>query len=273
MQKKCSFTRTKTYDFITSLPYKIHPSLHFQIYKFLVDARLKGMYQDPVVRFMVKYIEKGDCVIDIGANKGTYAYSMSKAVGKEGIVYSFEPNPVMVMQLKKNLKQLNVVIEDFAVSNTAEDKTFYRHTKNCGPTSSLEFFDVLDKAGELEKTTVKCVTLDSFCKMHNLSPSLIKIDVEGHEFNVIKGAKSVIKSRRPYIIFELIEQFWGEKRIKDIFEFLKPAYYMICIEDEVDAIQAYADYKPHRYSDFRKSRVVNIGCIPRNEADIVFGKI
>ncbi|MCL4415648.1 MAG: FkbM family methyltransferase [Actinobacteria bacterium] len=273
MQKKYGFYKKKIYDFISSLPYKIHPSLHFRIYKFLVDVKLEGVYRDPVVRFMVKYIKKGDYVIDIGANKGTYAYSMSKAVGKEGVVYSFEPNPVMVTQLRKNLKQLNVVIENLAVSSTTEDKTFYRHTKDCGPTSSLEFFDVLDKDGELEKTTVKCVTLDSFCKMHNLSPNLIKIDVEGHEFNVIKGAESIIRNRRPYIIFELIEQLWEEKRIKDIFEFLKPVYHMIRIEDEVDAIEAYADYKPHCYSDFRKSRVVNIGCIPRNELDVVFGKI
>jgi methyltransferase, FkbM family len=267
------FTRTKIYEFISSLPYKIHPSLHFQIYKFLIDVRFKGVHQDPVVRFMLKYIKKDDCVIDVGANKGTYSYSMSKAVGKGGIVYSFEPNPVIVTQLRKNLKQLNVVIENLAVSSTAEDKAFYRHTKGCGPTSSLEFFDVLGKDGELEKITVKCVTLDSFCKMHNLSPNLIKIDVEGHEFNVIKGAESVIRSRRPYIIFELIEQLWKGKRIKDIFEFLKPAYHMIRIEDEVDAIEAYADYQPHYYSDFRKSRVVNIGCIPRNEPDVVFGKI
>ena len=267
------FTGTKIYDFISSLPYKIHPSLHFQIYKFLVDVRLEGVCRDPVVRFMVKYIKKGDYVIDIGANKGTYTYSMSKAVGKEGVVYSFEPNPVMVTQLRKNLKQLNVVIENLAVSSAAEDKTFYRHTKGCGPTSSLEFFDALDKDGELEKTTVKCITLDSYCQMHNLSPNLIKIDVEGHEFNVIKGAELVIRSCRPYIIFELVEQFWKEKQVKDIFEFLKPAYSMIRIEDEVDAVEAYADYKPNYYSDFRKSRVVNIGCIPRNEPDVVFGKI
>lgn len=266
-------SRSKIYSFVSSLPYKIHPSLHFKIYKILIDVGLKGVYQDPVVNFMAKHVKKGDCVMDIGANRGTYAYSMSKAVGKSGIVYSFEPNPVIVTQLRKNLKRLNVVVENLAVSSTHDEKAFYRHTKECGPTSSLEYFDVLDKAGELEKTTVKCVTLDSFCKANKLIPNLIKVDVEGHEFNVIKGAESIIKSCRPYLIFEFIEQLWDEKRIKDIFAFLKPAYHMVRIEDGADAINAYTDYKPHCYSDFRKSRVVNIGCIPRKGTDITFGKI
>jgi FkbM family methyltransferase len=261
------------YTFVSSVPYKIHPSLHFKIYKFLVNVGLKGIFQDAVVKFMVKHIKRGNCVMDIGANQGTYAYSLLKAVGNQGVVYSFEPNPVIAKQLRKNLKQSNAIIENLAVSNTNEDKVFYRHTKGCGPTSSLEFFDVLDKAGELEETIVKCVTLDSYCRSRNLLPNLIKIDVEGHEFNVIKGAESVIRSYRPYIVFEFIEQLWEEKHIKEIFEFLSPAYHLIQVEDKSNAMEAYMDYKPHCYQDVRESRVVNIGCIPRSEPGGVLGKI
>ena len=268
-----SFSLLSFYDFVSQIPHRIHPSLHFYVYKLLVCFGLKGIFQDCVVKFMVKHIKKGGCVMDIGANRGTYTYSLLKAVGKQGVVYSFEPNPVIAMQLRKNLKQPNVIIENLAVSNATEDKIFYRHTKGCGPTSSLEFFDVLDRAGELEEVTVKCVTLDSFCRSHNLSPDLIKIDVEGHEFNVIKGAESTIRSHRPYIVFEFIEQFWEEKNIKKIFELLSPAYHLIRIEDEANAVEAYLDYKPHRYLDFRESRVVNIGCIPRSESNVVFGTI
>jgi FkbM family methyltransferase len=268
-----AFSLSSIYTFISSVPYRIHPSLHFKIYKLLVNVGLKGIFQDCIVKFMVKHIKRGDCVMDIGANRGTYTYSLLKAVGKQGVVYSFEPNPVIAMQLRKNLKQSNVIIENLAVSNTNEDKVFYIHTKGCGPTSSLEFFDVLDKAGELEETIVKCVTLDSYCRSHNLSPNLIKIDVEGHEFNVIKGAESTIRSHRPYIVFEFIEQLWEKKHIKKIFEFLSPAYQLIRIEDEANAIEAYLDYKPHCFQDFRESRVVNIGCIPRSETNVVFGKI
>lgn len=267
------FSLSSIYNFVGGVPYRIHPSLHFKIYKLFVNVGLKGIFQDCVVKFMVKHVKRGSCVMDIGANRGTYAYSMAKAVGKEGVIYSFEPNPIVAIQLKKNLKKLNVIIENLAVSNTNEDKVFYIHTKGSGPTSSLEFFDVLDKVGELEGTKVKCVALDSYCRSHNLSPNLIKIDVEGHEFNVIKGAESTIRSHRPYIVFEFIEQLWEEKNIKKIFEFLSPAYHLIRIEDEANAMEAYMDYKPHCYQDFRESRVVNIGCIPRREPNVVFGKI
>lgn len=255
---------SRFYNFITNLPYKIHPSFHFWVYKFLVDLGLGEVCQDVVVKYMVKYIKKGDCIIDIGANRGTYAYSMSKAVGKKGKVYSFEPNPVIARELKNNLKHTNVIIENLAVSSTAEDKVFYRHTKGAGPTSSLEFFDVLEKAGELEKTVVKCATLDAYCRLNKIIPTLIKIDVEGHEFEVIKGAEATIIGNLPYIVFEFIEELWEEKNIKQIFELLSPAYDLIRIEDGADAMDAYLNYKPHCYSDFRKSRVVNISCIPKS---------
>ncbi|MBI4619824.1 MAG: FkbM family methyltransferase [Desulfobacterales bacterium] len=268
-----AFSLSSIYTFVSGVPYRIHPSLHFKIYKLLVNVGLKGIFHDCVVKFMVKHIKRGDCVMDIGANQGTYAYSLLKAVGKQGVVYSFEPNPVIAMQLRKNMKQSNVIIENLAVSNTTEDKVFYRHTKGCGPTSSLEFFDVLDRDRELEEINVKCVTLDSYCRSHNLSPDLIKIDVEGHEFNVIKGAEWTIRSHRPYIVFEFIEELWEKKRIKEIFELLSPGYHLIRIEDKSNAMEVYMDYKPHCYPDFRKSRVVNIGCIPRSEPDVVIGKI
>jgi FkbM family methyltransferase len=242
------------------------------MYKFMVNAGLRNVAHDAVVKFAVKCLRRGDCVIDVGANRGTYSYSMLKAVGKHGKVYSFEPNPIIAEQLKKNLRYSNAVIENTAVSNISGDRIFYRHTKGCGPTSSLEFFDVLDKSGEIEETKVKSITLDSFCQSHNLSPNLIKIDVEGHEFNVFKGAESTIRSFRPYIIFEFIEEFWQEKRIKAIFEFLVPAYNLIRIEDGANAINAYLDYKPHCYPDFRVSRVVNIGCIPKGN-NSVLGRI
>ncbi len=258
--------RTSILGSLSGLPYKIHPSLHFKIYKLLVDCGLKGLAQDVVVSFAVKHIKKGDCVVDVGANRGTYTYSMVKAVGKHGIVYSFEPNPVIAAQLRSNLKSSNAVIENLAVSDTSEDKEFYRHTRGAGPTSSLEFYDVLDRDGELEKITVKCVTLDSYCRSHNLKPALIKVDVEGHELNVFKGAVETIRSHCPCLVFEFIEQLWETKNVKDIFALLSPAYHLIRIEDGADALEAYADYKPQCDPDFRKSRVVNIGCIPREAA-------
>ncbi len=261
------------YNIISGIPYKIHPSFHFKVYAFLANAGLGDVVQDPVVRFALKHIKKGDCVIDIGANQGTYSYQMLKAVGRQGVVYSFEPNPVIVKQLRKNLRQPNIVIEDAAVSSANEEKVFYRHIKGCGPTSSLEFFEALDKDGELEEVKTRCVTFDSFCELNKLSPRLIKIDVEGHEYEVIKGAQAVIRSQRPYIIFEFIEQLWEDKNINKIFAFLSPAYHLIRIEDGADAVESYLDYKPQASSDFRESRVVNIGCIPRDGNNVSFGEL
>ncbi|OFX07405.1 MAG: hypothetical protein A2516_02525 [Alphaproteobacteria bacterium RIFOXYD12_FULL_60_8] len=221
--------------------------------------------QDAVVTFMIRHIRKGDHVMDIGANRGTYTYSMARAVGGAGRVYSFEPNPVIAKQLRNNISAPNVMIENLAVSDTEEDKVFYRHTKGAGPTSSLEFYDVLAKAGELEEVTVRCVTLDSYCRAKGLRPALIKVDVEGHEFNVFRGAAKTIVEHRPVLVFEFIEQLWESKKINEIFSLLAPAYRLIRIEDGADALAAYEGYQPQSDPDFRTSRVVNIGCIPRKQ--------
>lgn len=250
-------------NYLGSIPYKIHPSFHFLVYKTLLSIGFKDVLQDCVVKFMIEHTKSGDCVLDIGANMGTYTYSLSKAVGDNGSVYSFEANPRTVVQLRKNIGNRNVYIENLAVSNEAGEKTFYVHTKGCGPTSSLEYHEQLSLDREIEPTSVKCTTIDEYCDERHIRPNLIKIDVEGHELKVIKGAMSTIDKYRPFLVFEFIEVWWLEKEIYKIFEFLRNGYQLLRLEDGADAEQVYRDYKIPPIKDFRESNVVNIGCIPR----------
>ena len=115
------------YDFISSLPLKIHPSFHFYVYKIITDFKLGGLIQDPVLKFILTSIKESSVVIDVGANMGTYAYSIAKKVGASGKVFAFEANPRTAIQLKKNIKKNNVCIENLALSSEKGRKVFYMH--------------------------------------------------------------------------------------------------------------------------------------------------
>lgn len=253
----------KIYDVISAIPLKIHPSFHFFVYKTLVDFNIGKLIQDPVLRFIISCVKESSVVIDVGANMGTYAYSISKKIGKNGKVYAFEANPRTARQLKKNIKQNNIFVENLALSSEKGERVFYMHTKGTGPTSSLEYFENIDSEGDLEKTVIYCERLDSYCNDKKIIPTLIKIDVEGHEYHVIQGALETIKKYKPIIIFEFIEQWWIEKKIKDIFEMLSKDYYLMRIEDGKDATEVYKDFRIDEDIDFRLSRNVNIGCLPK----------
>ena len=118
--------------------------------------------------------------------------------------------------------------------------------------------------GDLEKTEIYCEKLDTYCQTNKIVPDLIKIDVEGHEYHVILGAIETIEKYRPLIIFEFIEQWWSEKGIKKIFDMLDENYHMIRIEDGKNAKEIYRNFSVvDSEIDFRLSRNVNIGCIPK----------
>ena len=251
------------YNYISRIPYNINPGLHFFVYKMLIKFKLRRIINDPVITLILKNVKNGDCVIDIGANMGTYAYSIAKKISPDGTVFAFEANPVTASQLKKNLKLSNVTIETCALSSEVGQKDFFMHTVGTGPTSSIEYFEELDEDGELESTMVQCNTLDEYCTANKLTPNLIKIDVEGHEFQVIMGGIQTIKKHSPIIIFEFIELWWEEKKIKDIFNLLSETYQLYRIEDGANALEAYHDFKIPKCDDFRLSANVNIVCYPR----------
>ena len=178
---------------------------HFFVYKLLVDFHLVFLINDPVIKFARKRLKKNYIIIDVGANLGTYAYSLSKKTGKNGMVYAFEPNPSIFRQLLENTKKIkNIDVINLAVSSERNNMDFYVHIEGNGPTSSLEFYEELEYDNLIEKISIETTTLDDFCKIDNIKPDLIKIDVEGHEYDVFLGCMETINLCKPVIIFEFI---------------------------------------------------------------------
>jgi len=131
----------------------------------------------------------GDIVFDIGAYVGDTALWFSKAVGPQGKVYAFEPEPGNFAKLKANLernKVTNVIPLQLAVSETKGELQV---------TSSANSSVITQTS---TGTSVKVTTIDKFLEANKLPRvDFIKMDVEGHELKVLAGASGTIRTFKP----------------------------------------------------------------------------
>jgi FkbM family methyltransferase len=150
----------------------------------------------------------GDNFIDIGANLGYMSINASKIVGPKGKIISFEPDNTIYNLLENNISLNNVEnikLNKIGLSNYNGEASF-----NIATESGLSRLE--NKNNNLEglilqtKTTIKVNTLDSYLSENNftnLKIKMIKIDVEGHELNILEGAVNVLKDSKPIIILEI----------------------------------------------------------------------
>jgi len=131
----------------------------------------------------------GDFVFDIGAYVGDTALWFSKAVGPQGKVYAFEPEPSNFEKLKANIersKVTNVIPLQLALSENEGEMQI----ASGGRSSAIR-----ETAGD---TSVKVTTVGKFVEANKLPRvDFIKMDVEGHELKVLAGAKETIKTFKP----------------------------------------------------------------------------
>jgi FkbM family methyltransferase len=149
-------------------------------------------------RLCHSYLRPGDTVIDVGANIGLYTNMLSKCVGEEGRVFAFEPDPIAFGSLIRNCNN-NVCAQQFAVgSNQGLNRWLYRSSNgNNGDHRTWNDFSEIRESIVVREITLDCVISGTV--------NLIKIDVQGTEVDVLKGAKNLINYQPNLAI--LIE-FW-----------------------------------------------------------------
>ena len=142
--------------------------------------------------------EQGIC-IDIGANIGNHARAFSPHFEK---VYAFEPNPLTFALLNFNVKTFsNIETFAIAVSDKSKKQSFSVDMLNSGKSKLTASSD-----HETSDVIVNTTTLDEFMAAKKSRISFIKLDVEGHEPRVLQGAKHCIKTHKPMIMMELLEE-------------------------------------------------------------------
>ncbi len=179
---------------------------------------------DPVwveMRFIKDHlIKQGDVVLECGGHHGCTAIVMSSWVGAEGKVVTFEPSPANCEIIEKNIRQnalRNVILERKAVG--AERGLI---TINDLSNSSV----ILSGKG----TEVELTCLDEY---KHLNPTFIKIDVEGFEVQVLKGAKKIL-STHPKLAIEVHTEALSQygASIHDIFRLIDAENYKLWIQWE-----------------------------------------
>ncbi len=158
---------------------------------------------DPAqVRFILRHLEPGDVAVDVGSHKGGFTYWMRRAVGPTGRVYAFEPQPESALYQRRVARALaldNVVVETLALSSGRGTATFsavpggFHAGGRLGPTQPA--------AGEIS-FEVRTETLDHYFESARRPVALIKIDAEGHEREILRGARRILTEDRPFLVFE-----------------------------------------------------------------------
>jgi FkbM family methyltransferase len=161
-----------------------------------------GGHYESALEYLHHFVRPGMVVVDGGANCGIYTVAAARLVGSTGRVLSFEPGAESFSVLTKNIelnKFTNVSASRAALSDR-EGKTHLYHLEP-GP-NSFSMGRPINKAVESEEVVTR--TLDEvFREEHVHQVGLIKLDVEGAEELVLRGAARIINHSRPVIVFEM----------------------------------------------------------------------
>jgi FkbM family methyltransferase len=183
-----------------------------------------------VMDYVIKklYGKRPLTIFDVGANKGDYALTIAQKLQENEIVYCFEPSKNTFDLLVNNVRnKKNIVTFNFGFGVKNEFLTLFSDKPGSGMASvykrRLDHFNThMDLSEKIYLTT-----LDSFCKERGITHiNLLKLDVEGHELNVLSGATDLINSQSiDFIQFE----FGGcnidsRTYFQDFFYFLNDKY-------------------------------------------------
>jgi FkbM family methyltransferase len=170
------------------LPYLIGNDIPEEFYYALMDMTSEGPYEYKMVR-----LEKGDTVIDAGANVGFFS---ALAAVNGCSAYAFEPMPRVIKYFLSDTARLNPGIQicRYALSDKAEELIF----NDNGLTDSS--FMSEKTSTEIKRTKVHAIDLDSFAETNKLARiDFIKADIEGAERYMLKGARRVLREFAPKI--------------------------------------------------------------------------
>jgi FkbM family methyltransferase len=147
-------------------------------------------------------------VLDVGANAGIYSLA-ALAIQPDATVHAFEPTPEIAARLRATAKLNNLenlYVHEVAVLSQDGQATLKRFRGEMGNNEGMNF--ITQDIGNSDAERVKAVSLDQFCQDHSIDRvDLLKLDVQGHEYSVLKGAEHLIRAGRVETIF--MELNWG----------------------------------------------------------------
>lgn len=226
------------------------------------EVDLRGIHEEHILEKIIDNLKEGDIFIDVGANVGHHALFASKQVTETGKVFAFEPVPstaanILESKNKNNFIQLEIIQK--AVSNIKDVISFYVYPYSDISGKTENFTDKTSK-----KIKVQQVTLDEelFENKKIIKCDLIKIDVEGYEYDVLIGGEKIIDQYKPKIILEYSPVFYEKLNPSHSYEILKflqnKKYKLFDIDNYVGEITSIETYVKKIK---KRGNISNILCI------------
>ncbi|MCK1511904.1 FkbM family methyltransferase [Bradyrhizobium sp. 190] len=177
---------------------------------------LGGMFEPSTAIALSKLTEPSSLVLDIGANIGAHTLRLAKLVGPKGRVLAFEPTDFAFRKLRRNLDlnpSLASRVDAFHCFLTATDGTVV-------PDAIYSSWPLVAEAGlhpkhlgrEMQTDSAQARSLDSILAEHaDRKVHLVKLDVDGFECDVLRGAPSLLRDARPTFVMELAPYVLDER--------------------------------------------------------------
>ena len=187
-----------------------------------------GAYENEFIEVMRRYLKRGDTCVDVGGHLGYYCLLMARIVGPQGRVISFEPVQENMAVLKENVALngiSNIELVNCALGERPGTLSLIR-PKNfeLSWTPSVRGYSV---EGDRDSVEVNVDMLDAFLSRGGHKPSIIKIDVEGAELDVLRGATETLRTTRPAVLLEI--HGWGDAVSDEILKLFSSADYTVSL--------------------------------------------
>ncbi len=208
----------------------LHEGIDFSIY-------LLGMFERTTVMAYRRLLKPGDVVLDIGANIGAHTLQLARCVGPTGRVIAFEPADVAFQKLVANIT-LNpslaqrILPEQVMLLDVPDAK---RQTLlySSWPLTSGGDLHPKHRGRLMETTRARATSLDDYLERSNITQvNFVKMDVDGHECHVLRGADATLKRHKPTIALELAPYLHSEtgRSLEELLDILGHVGYQLADE-------------------------------------------
>lgn len=211
-------------------------------------------------------LRAGDCVVDVGSNIGYYSLLASTLVGRSGVVVAFEPVPSIADMLEANLERNEVanveVVRKIVSDGDGTAEMFVESSGNLGHSATVPGLGH-ESVGQVEQGS-----LDSLIGVSVPPIKLLKIDVEGGELSVLRGARKTLGQMLPgaSVVIEVSPELLASRgeELSELAEILDPAVW--------DVYDLHNDYRIDAYRSPATPEPSPAPLPPSERVDLAFVK-
>ena len=219
------------------------------IYNFL-DKFLMNDFTESIVKILNEDKKKGNLIIfDIGCFRGNFSLNLKRKIDTDSDFYLFDANPELKI---KNFEYKNIAISDEVGTSKFNLNTFF-------PSSGSSLTDILKKDiiwnitrrlfsfnpwKTFKTIEVETSTIDVICNKNNINKiDVLKIDTEGSELNVLKGATNMLKNTKIILVEILDEKKNYNEKYKKVCDLLESFGFDKCSEKRILSISIFSKLK------------------------------